>query len=736
MKRQFLRTITITLVTFVLGAGIDFLAHLESTLGLDTLFQLRGVRQPPSEVVVVAMDETSEIRLGVGQDLTRWRDFHAGLIRQLQRQRAALIVFDLQFIAPHPGIDSTFAKAMRDSGNVLVTDCVQKFRRGTEDFYGRDECSENNKAPVVTKEGEQDQVLSEQLIAMRKISPVPMLAESALDHAPFFLVSDAKNPAVREVWTFYDTLAETPGLPVVAWLHYLQSTGAFKVSHPPYSPLSVWLTGQRRQCLSAIDKTPKQSPAKSDLAFRVNEVICREDSRYLDFYGPPQTLRMESYSDVYDGKVTDLQGKVVFIGKANRKYSPGKTDFFQTPFTDTRSGKMAGVEIMATQFANLLEGRFVESPVFPGFMLVSFGFVVSLLLSRFAGLPGMLASLLASGAYALLAVGCFNRNGWWLPVAVPLLIQLPLSWLISLFWSRRDLLAERKRILEFVSHVFPQWLRFLPASPGQWYPDKNADQVTSERNVTGLCLATDIEGYTSVAAQHTSLEMWELLKAYYRVLGYPVSSHEGIIANIQGDAMMALWIDLPPDTRRQAACLAALEIELEVERFNESSGVDRLPTRIGLHEGDMVLGSGESGGFKFYNPFGDTVNTASRIEGVNKYLGTRILASASIAAGLNNVVYRPVGFFRVVGRGEPLELVEIVDKDSEVNGSKKSLYDKFAESLLVFQQGKWQEAAACFQSLLDVHGSDGPSRYYLDLALTFQKNPPPEWDGVITLAGK
>ncbi|MGR9087623.1 MAG: CHASE2 domain-containing protein [Gammaproteobacteria bacterium] len=735
MKPRPFRSAVIALITVLSGSCLDYMTGFETKLGLDTLFQMRGIRQPPAKVVVVAMDETSEIRLNLGQDLTRWRDVHAALIRQLQRQGASLIVFDLQFIASQPDHDPVLAKAIRDAGNVLITDCVQKFRRGSEDFYGRDECSENNRDPMVEKEGESERVLSDRLVTMRKIAPARLLSESALDHAPFYLINDARNPTVRETWTFYDPLAETPSLPVVAWLHYLQRTGAVRIADPPAVPMSDWLTDQRRQCLS-IGHIRSIRSANVSLVTRITDIVCREVSRYLDYYGPPQTIRMESYSDVYEGKVTGLQGKAVFVGKANRRYSPGKTDFFQTPFTDTRSGKMAGVEIMATQFANLLEGRFVTSPLPPGVILLSFGLAVGLILIQLSALPATMVSLLFGGAYACLSFGYFHRNGWWLPAAVPLLIQFPLSWLIALAWSRHDLLAERRRILAFARQVFPQWLRFLPASPGQWSPEKNIVHLASERHVRGLCLATDIEDYTSVAEQHTSLEMWALLKAYYRVLGYPVSSHEGIIANIQGDAMMAIWIDLPPDIRRRAACLAALEIEQEVERFNETSSVERLPTRIGLHEGDMVLGSGESGGFKFYNPFGDTVNTASRIQGVNKYLGTRILASEEIADSLSGVIHRPVGAFRVVGRSEPLKLVEIVGKDSDGMDSKKFLYEQFADSLELFRQGEWSRSAAGFDSLLDRFGHDGPSRYYLDLALTFQNYPPPGWDGVITLAGK
>lgn len=734
MNSQLLRTIAIALMTLLLSSG--FYDTWEMTVGLDTLFRVRGVRPPPAEVVVVAMDESSESRLNVGKDLTRWRVFHSRLIQELKRQDAALIVFDLQFILSHPDHDPEFAAAMQAAGNVLMTDCVQKLRSGDKDFYGRDECSESNKPLFIEKKAKQDEPLSEQLIGQRAISPTPLLAESALDHAPFYLTNDAKNPIIREVWTFFDSLAEKPALPVVVWFYYLQHTGALDGKIRPGISLSTWLTEQRRQCLSAADKPPKILSKQSNLETRINDVICRSDSRFLDFYGPPQTLRMESYSDVIDGKVTDLKGKVVFVGKSNRLYSPGKTDFFQTPFSDTKSGEMAGVEIMATQFANLLEGRFVESLVAPALVLLSFGLVIGLQLTSMPGFYGLFASLLITGAYISLAAGIFKQTGLWLPVAVPLLIQLPIAWLLSLLWSRRDLLHERKRIIDFVRQVFPQWVTFVPALPGQWYPEKGSTPLTTERDVSGLCLATDIKGYTTIASKHTPHEMWDLIKEYYSVLGYPVSSHQGIIANIQGDALMAIWIDLPADILRHAACLAALDMEQAVERFNMNSTVGPLPTRIGLHDGDMVLGCGEAGGLRFHNPFGDTVNTASRIEGVNTFLDTQILASSTVVAGLTDIFYRPVGAFCVKGRAEPLDLVEIIGKDSDVSDARKIFYKQFAEGLAIFQQGKWEAATASFQNLLHKEADDGPTQYYLNRSLSYLKNPPLRWEGVIHLDEK
>lgn len=736
MNQPYLRAIIIALISFLLGSGIDALTNIETSLGLDTLFKIRGTRPPPAEAVIVAMDEVSETRFNLRQDFTLWRGFHAKLIQELHRQGAALIVFDLQFIAADPEHDPAFSEAIRQAGNVLVTDCVQKLRRGVEDFYGRSACSKNNLQPFVQLEGQQKQPLSEQLIAMRKIEPATTIKAAALDHAPFFLTDDAENAIVREGWIFLDALAEAPTLPVLTWLYYLQHSGQLHGINQPNSLFSTWLTNKRRQCLLPVKPALTASAKEIDLQQRLDNIICLQDTRYLDFYGPPHTFRIESYSDVYDGKVSNLKDKVVFVGMSNRQFAPTKPDFFQTPYTDTHSGRMAGVEIMATQFANLLEGRFVTSPYPPALWYVLFGLWIGWLLTQFPGLLGIAASLLLGGVYAGLTVWYFKRSGAWLPVAVPLLIQLPCAWLMSLVWSRRDLLKERKRILMFVRQIFPQWIHFVATSPGQWYPEKSAKALAFERDVNGLCLATDIEGYTTVAAQHTPHEMWELLNEYYQVLSHPVTKHQGIIADVTGDAMMAVWIDGAVATQRLAACLAALEMALAVERFNDATRVGRLPTRIGLHEGAMTLGKINAGEGSHYRAIGDTVNTASRIQGVNKYLGTQILASASFTANVNNIISRPVGLFRLVGREEPLALLEIVAIKSNMSDTQIKLGQQFAKGLMAFQQGQWTAAANSFQTLLDTYNTDGPSQFYLNLALAYQKNPPTYWEGIVTLGEK
>ena len=82
----------------------------------------------------------------------------------------------------------------------------------------------------------------------------------------------------------------------------------------------------------------------------------------MNYYGPPKRIRTLSYKDVYNGQVEGLHGRVVFIGKSNTLFAQGKADFFPTPFADDQTGRMAGVEILATQFSNLLNDQFIETP--------------------------------------------------------------------------------------------------------------------------------------------------------------------------------------------------------------------------------------------------------------------------------------------------------------------------------------------------------------------------------------
>lgn len=718
----FSRAITIALITFLLGCGIDYLTGLETTLGLDALFQLRGIRQPPEEVVIVAIDEHSKREYGIGSDFTQWRGKHAQLIEELHRQGAALIVFDLYFSDPQPVVDPALATTIKNAGNLLAGDCLQTATSAV------DECG--NKTALSK--------------SVKTNPPTPKLAASLLDHGLFFLGNDPGNTVIRQSWTFLDRYDGTPiepaipSLPVLAWVHYLDRNGSLKTIPPTSHPLSSWLSEQRKHCALDSNNSLKDLAKTSPLENRISDVICAGDSRFLDYYGLPKTIKLFSYSDVREGRVKNLRGKIVFIGQVSQETLPAPQDSFVTPFTNAETGRMTGVEIMATQFANLLEGREIKSPVAPGLVMAISGLIISILLVWFSGFYGMAASLFVSGVYLVLAVWCFSRSAIWLPIAIPLIVQLPLAWIMSLYWTHRDHLVEEARLKAIIEQITAENNRLI----NQFIdplgnPDIHSLSLPLEdlTEKAGVCLATDIEGYTELAQKTSPKLLFDVLREYYKVLGEIVSSHGGKIVNIAGDGMIAIWVDSRIPNQQLAACLATLQGEKAVERHNSSSGNIKLPTRFGLHEGDFALGK-LLAFTDVENPIGDPINIASRIEGANKLLDTKILASSSIVANLSMVFYRPVGAFLLKGAQKPIYLMEVIGTQAEVDKIVRKINERFIKGLKAFQRQQWEVAKDVFNTLLKTHGDDGPSKYYLEMAKAYQENPPPDWQGYIKLESK
>ena len=140
----------------------------------------------------------------------------------------------------------------------------------------------------------------------------------------------------------------------------------------------------------------------------------------------------------------------------------------------------------------------------------------------------------------------------------------------------------------------------------------------------------------------------------------------------------------------------------------------RLGVRLGLHAGRVFVGPAGGGGRFAFAIIGDIANTASRIEALNKQLGTRLLASAEVVAGLDDLLVRPLGEFRLTGRQGVVSVVEIMGLTDGASMAQLSLCGRFPAAVQAVRKHRWAEAAACFEAILRDHPRDGPSRFYLD----------------------
>src|SRR5262249_40139583 len=159
-----------------------------------------------------------------------------------------------------------------------------------------------------------------------------------------------------------------------------------------------------------------------------------------------------------------------------------------------------------------------------------------------------------------------------------------------------------------------------------------------------VCLASDIEGFTTLSERLPPDTVQMLLNQYFHGMFEVMQRHGGVISDIAGDGVMCVWSGpaYAPSACREAVT-AALELLDFVENFNLAHPDQRLPTRIGIHAGSALFGVVGGAGRYASTIVGDVANTASRIEGLNKQLGTRLLASEEVLHELTGFELRPLG---------------------------------------------------------------------------------------------
>jgi adenylate cyclase len=241
--------------------------------------------------------------------------------------------------------------------------------------------------------------------------------------------------------------------------------------------------------------------------------------------------------------------------------------------------------------------------------------------------PTVIAAAIAVGLdvlYGIVVLDRFTTTGSWYPLIVPVFFQTPLAFFGAVLWKYFDTHKERQNIRKAFGY-------YLPEKVVEQLSRNVAEVKTNSQLVYGICLYTDADQYTALAETMHPKDLGSLMNQYYEAVFEPVRQYGGIVSDVVGDAMLALWATAQPDAAlRKQACLAALDISSAVQRFIQSASSWQIPTRIGLHSGAMLLGNVGALDHYEYRAVGDIVNTSSRIEGLNKQLGTRILVSEEV----------------------------------------------------------------------------------------------------------
>jgi adenylate cyclase len=231
------------------------------------------------------------------------------------------------------------------------------------------------------------------------------------------------------------------------------------------------------------------------------------------------------------------------------------------------------------------------------------------------------------------------------------------SWIVEINILGHALDAAREAITTFALYVPRELVRRIVSS-GQ----ASAGQAMRQE-VT--IMFTDIRDFTTISEQHSPEEVVDLLSDYFELANATVERHNGVIVQYLGDSVYAMWNAPSPDPSHAAdACRCALALQAEVDdynRKNREAGRPELVTRFGVHSGIAVVGSVGAETRRQYTGMGDTVNVASRLEGMNKQYGTTILVSGAVRDRCEPGAFgfRRLGFAQAKGRTEQLEVFEL-----------------------------------------------------------------------------
>ncbi|MBV8489655.1 MAG: adenylate/guanylate cyclase domain-containing protein [Candidatus Eremiobacteraeota bacterium] len=272
---------------------------------------------------------------------------------------------------------------------------------------------------------------------------------------------------------------------------------------------------------------------------------------------------------------------------------------------------------------------------------------------------------------------------------------------------------------ETMQRLLDAYVRFVP---GEFLRELHKASITDvalgdsvQRTMT--VLFSDIRSFTTISEGLSPDQIFAYLNRYLRSAGPIVSEHGGFIDKYIGDAIMGLFPSSADD-----ALGAAIDLHREVRVFNRKLGDGEPPLAIGvgLHTGELMLGTiGERNRMET-TVIADAVNAASRLESATKTFGCAIVLSKETKATLregDRFMLRRLGSLHVKGKNEDLDVYEAFDADeADVIVHKHNTLTQFARSLEAFECGDYATAYRGFSSISAACASDGPAAYYAALS--------------------
>ena len=598
-RRRLLEFWAVGVAASIVVTAASAAGYLEATQAraLDLVMRLRADRLV-SDVVVVAIDEAAFEALGQRQPLPR--GYLATLVRSLQRAGAAVVGLDVSFAAA-TAEDAALAAAIRG-------------------FVGED--------------GASRVVLTTGAVPERGPLADPALARTTVRGSPD--VPQDADGLIRRIGLLVpgaDGLEPAFGLAVVARLGGLTPAALARALGERGGALALPVVRRGR-----LDPLDAPLPVRPGELSRINFV--GRPKSFLTI--PSQTVAALDAPGAEVPSDNPFRGRIVLVGATFQE----SRDFFPTPH-----GALPGVEIHANVAHMLLTRSFIRPSGFTVSFVLEVLAVLATGLALVATRP-LRATLLAVGGTLLVGLPAslvlFQRGGYWVDFLLPTLATCALG-VGSGALERRRFRAAFSRYVS--KEVVAQVLAEAPSLRGE------------RRDIS--VLFSDLRGFTTLSETTPPERMAALLNEYFDAMIAAIFRSRGTINDFVGDAVMAVF-GAPLADREHAlhAVQAALAMDAALQELNatwKERGLPLLRMGIGIHSGEGFAGNIGGRSRVKYTIIGDPVNVGSRVEGLNKDLGTTILITDATLGRLGaRVEVRDCGAREVKGRAQRVHVYELL----------------------------------------------------------------------------
>ena len=693
---------------------------------IDVMFRVRGTLPTTGQVVIVDIDEKSLKQFG------QWpwpRNIVALLVQNIQESGVKVLGFDIVFAEEDQTSPIRYVRTVGKVLNCLPTEDVLHALKNNEalnyDIILGDVVAAH---PTVLGYVFQEKTDELKTLAEKpfpsiniRIDPKGYRYEDILLRRGGRAITNVEDVAQAETEGFFNVFPDPSGTVRKVPL-FMELDG---VAYPSLA-LEMVRLGLEADAVTIHLSRQKKAYKQDVVGVSLNDRFIRTGATCqitVNYRGPVYSFPYVSTVDVINGKAGNiLKGKYAIIGTS----AAGLLDLRATPF----SSNCPGVEIHANVIDNMLKGDFLLYDIFTEnaiiiLIILGFGITLSALLSFLGPLYGGIG-----GVVTLVAIFVGNYHFSFLhnkiigisyPVFTLLLIFIVLT-LFNYFTEGREKHFIHNAFGRYVSpHVVNQLVKL---------PERLS--LKGEQKELSIFFS-DIRDFTSISESMSSQQLSQLLNEYLTAMSNIVIRHNGMVDKFIGDAIMAVW-GAPLDDELHAVHAARASLEMldtlhHLQKEWKRRGLPALDIGIGVNTGIVSVGNFGSHARFDYTVIGDNVNLASRLEGLNKMYGTKIIISQYTREAIGEgFCCKLLDLVQVKGKKTATKIYELVCEGTPDPATQTEL-DRFAEALADYHSRKFHRAYEKFSALNQTR-SMTLYTMYMDRIETYMKTPPPDdWDG-------